>query len=154
MRVFCILLLSTLWAHPLLAAMEPWEMLPDPALEARAQSLDAKLRCVVCRSENIASSNSDWASDARVLIRSLITEGKSDAEVLAFFQDRYGDYVLMDPPKRGVNWLLWGTAPALAVFGFLAALAYIRGRKSTPAPDADVLSEEEEKRLANLLKNE
>ena len=145
---FCFVLgLGTsLWA------VEPDEMLADPELEARAQALDQLLRCVVCRSENIASSQSDWASDARVLLREQIAAGVSDEDALAFFQARYGDYVLMDPPRRGANLVLWAAGPTLAVIGLLAAGGYIRSRrKKVGAERFEPLSQEEQTRLAALL---
>ena len=89
-----------LLAAPVLA-VEPSEMLRDPVLETRAQALDHELRCVKCQSEAIASSSAAWAADARVLVRELIAEGKSDAEVMDFFVDRYGEYVRMRPAARG-----------------------------------------------------
>lgn len=148
-----ILTLAMLVASPL-AAVEPHEMLADPVLEARAQALDADLRCVRCRSENLASSRSDWASDARILVRELIAEGKSDAEVLAFFQARYGDYVLMDPPRRGANLVLWYAAPVLAFLGLVAALIYVRSRKRPDERPVTGLSEREQARLDALMGEE
>lgn len=152
MRWF-VLMLGLILAGPL-AAVEPSEMLADPVLEARAQALDAQLRCVRCRSENLASSRSDWASDARILVRELIAEGKTDAEVLAFFQARYGDYVLMDPPRRGANLVLWFAAPVLALFGLGAALAYVRSRRRLAEAPVAGLSPAEQARLDALMDEE
>lgn len=105
-------------------AVEPEEMLPDPVLEQRAQNLDALIRCVQCRSENIASSNADWARDARVLVREMIAAGATDQDVLDRFVRSYGEVVLMKPTMDGMNVLLWLAAPFLFVvtcFGFFAA---------------------------------
>ena len=145
-----LLLVFVVAAWPALA-VEPHEMLADPALEARAQALDHELRCVKCRSETIASSNADWAADARVLVRELISEGRSDAEVLDFFVERYGDYVLMTPPAEGANLVLWYAPAGLLLIGALVAGLYLRGR-SVPAGPADDLSPDEKSRLEALLR--
>lgn len=132
-------------------AVEPHEMLDDPALEARAQALDDELRCVKCRSENIASSNADWAADARVLVRELVADGRSDQEVRDFFVARYGDYVLMRPTAEGANLILWLAGPALLLAGGGIAAAYLR-RRSRPEAPGD-LSDDERARLADLLRD-
>jgi len=146
-----LLLILLLLGTPLLA-VEPHEMLDDPELEARAQVLDEELRCVRCRSENIASSNAVWAADARVLVRELMEEGKSDQEVLDFFVARYGEFVLMRPPAKGGNLILWYSAPALLLIGLGIAAAYLRQRRQ-PVPDVQDLSEEDTKRLRELTED-
>lgn len=147
-RIALILLLlaSPLWA------VEPHEMLDDPILEARAQALDDELRCVRCRSESIAFSQADWAADARVLVRELLTEGKSDQEVLDFFVARYGEFVLMRPPAKGGNLVLWLSAPALLLVGLGISVAYLRQRRQPP-PAPEALSPEDAKRLRELTKD-
>ncbi|WP_316013196.1 cytochrome c-type biogenesis protein [Roseobacter sp. HKCCA0434] len=133
-----VLILALLW--PLAAqAVQPDEMLSDPVLESRAQALDEELRCVLCRSESIASSNADWAADARVLVRELIAEGRSDAEVRDFFVARYGDYVLMQPRVGGVNLLLWAAGPLILL---LAGIVLVRRRRATPVETAPLTAEE------------
>ncbi|MEM9344471.1 MAG: cytochrome c-type biogenesis protein [Pseudomonadota bacterium] len=141
-----LLLASPLWA------VEPHEMLDDPILEARAQALDDELRCVRCRSESIAFSQADWAADARVLVRELLTEGKSDQEVLDFFVARYGEFVLMRPPAKGGNLVLWLSAPALLLVGLGISVAYLRQRRQPP-PAPEALSPEDAKRLRELTKD-
>lgn len=131
-------------------AVEPDEMLDDPVLEARANALDDEIRCVQCRSENIASSNADWARDARLMVRALIADGASDAEVLDFFVDRYGEVVLMTPRAQGANLILWAAAPVMLLLALGGGVAYLRTRAATPKP-ADGLSAEEEARLKELL---
>lgn len=150
MKKFLLFLL--LIATPVFA-VEPDEMLSDPQLEARAQAIDHQLRCVKCRSEVIASSNADWARDARMLVRELIAEGRTDGEVLDFFVARYGDYVLMRPRFGGSNLLLWLAGPLLLLLGLLAALVFIRRRAAKPRSETGdaMLSEEEKARLEKLL---
>ena len=88
-------------------AVQPDEMLPDAAQEARAQEIGRHLRCVVCASEPIESSGADLARDMRLLVREQIASGASDADVYAFMTARYGDYVLFRPPFRPATWALW-----------------------------------------------
>jgi cytochrome c-type biogenesis protein CcmH len=133
------------------AAVQPDEVLADPALEARARALSKELRCVVCRSENIDDSNAGIARDLRLLVRERLTAGDSDQEVLDFLVARYGDYVLLNPPVRGANWALWLAGPALLVLGGAMAAVYLRRRRA--ATDAAApLSVEEEARLADLTR--
>ncbi|MEL7460958.1 MAG: cytochrome c-type biogenesis protein [Pseudomonadota bacterium] len=131
-------------------AVEPDEMLADPVLEARANALDDEIRCVQCRSENIASSNADWARDARLMVRALIADGASDADVLDFFVDRYGEVVLMTPRAQGANLVLWAAAPLMLLAALGASFAYVRSRAAAPTPETD-LSDDEEARLKELL---
>lgn len=152
MRAF----LLSVWMMLLTAAgawaVDPSEMLNDPALEARARALDAEIRCVKCQSEVVASSHAAWAKDARRVIRELIAGGSSDAEVRAWFQARYGDYVLMNPPRRGLNWVLWLAGPVLLGLGLLAAFATLRARSQASAEAG--LSAEEAARLERLLQED
>ena len=144
--VLC-LIASPIWA------VEPHEMLADPELEARAQVLDTQLRCVKCQSEALASSNADWAADARVLLRQLLTDGYSDQEVLDFFVVRYGEYVLMEPQKTGSNALLWYAGPFMLLLGLGIGWGFLR-RRSSAAANAELpeaLSEEEKERLAKII---
>lgn len=86
--------------------------LTDPAQEARAQALDAEIRCLVCENEPIAQSTADVAADMRNLVRERIAAGDSDTEIRAFFRERYGDFVLFRPPFDPRTWVLWA-APVL-----------------------------------------
>jgi len=84
----------------------------DPAQEARAQSLEMEIRCVVCQNEPIAQSTADIAADMRALVRERVAAGDSDDQIRNFFRVRYGDFVLFRPPFDPRTWLLWG-APLL-----------------------------------------
>jgi cytochrome c-type biogenesis protein CcmH len=145
-------LLIWLIAAPALA-LDPSEMLEDPALEARARALDHEIRCVKCQSEALASSNADWAQDARRQIRELVADGASDAEVKDLFLARYGEFVLMDPPKSGSTLALWLAGPAMLLIAVLGAAVYLRGRSRAAAPGNDSLSAEEEARLREILRD-
>lgn len=101
--------------------------LPDPALEARAQSLMRELRCTVCENEPVSQSTADMAVDARRKIRQLVEEGKSDSEVRDYFVERYGNFVSFRPS----NWLLWVFPFVLliAAGGFMAFRAFAKRRR-------------------------
>ncbi|MEM9707496.1 MAG: cytochrome c-type biogenesis protein [Pseudomonadota bacterium] len=141
------LALALIFASPAVA-IDPADMLPDPSLEARAQALENALRCVQCQSESLASSNADWARDARLLVRQLISDGATDDDVFDFFVERYGEVVLMKPRAEGANLALWGTAPVLFILALGIAIIFLRrsGRGAT-AP----LTEEEKARIDKLL---
>ncbi|MCX7645103.1 MAG: cytochrome c-type biogenesis protein CcmH [Rhodobacteraceae bacterium] len=134
------------------AAVQPDEMLPDPALEARAREISAGLRCLVCRNESIDESNADLARDLRLLVRERLLAGDSDAEVVAFVVERYGEYVLLKPSATGANLLLWIAGPAMLAAALLAAALYVRRRRAAPEPEAAPLSEAEKARLEELLR--
>jgi len=142
---FILMLLFPLTAF----AVEPEEMLSDPQLEARARALDEEIRCVQCQSENIASSNADWAKDARLILRELISDGASDEEVITFFVERYGERVLMRPRADGVNWLLWFAGPGMLILAVLIVGLYLRKRNRISV--VEPLSSEENKRLHDIL---
>ena len=133
-------------------ALDPSEMLDDPELEARARALDYEIRCVMCQSEAVASSNAAWAEDARQRIRTLISEGATDAEVKEWFRERYGEFVLMDPPKTGSTLLLWLAAPTMLLLALGGAAFYLRGRSRADA-SSEGLSEAEKVRLRQILED-
>lgn len=145
-----LLLLFWLVALPA-SAIGPGEVMEDPALQARAMALYDALRCVRCRSETIASSNADWAQDARAVVRERLKAGDSDAAVMAFFQARYGDYVLMNPPLSLGNVGLWLLGPLLFALGGGIAWTFLKGRGSRPvAEPATPLTAAEKARLRAL----
>lgn len=133
-------------------AVQPDEVLADPALESRARALSQGLRCLVCRNENIDESNADLARDLRLLVRERLVAGDSDDEVIAYLVDRYGEYVLLNPPATGSNLILWVAGPALLIAALGGAAAYLRRRRSPAEDAAPPLSEDERARLAELLK--
>jgi cytochrome c-type biogenesis protein CcmH len=115
-----------------LAAAAP-AVLGDPAQEARAQSLDREIRCVQCQNEPIAQSTADIAGDMRALVRERIAAGDSDAEIRAFFRERYGDFVLFRPPFDARTWALWA-APFLLLGVGLGAVTATRRRRVENEP--------------------
>jgi len=133
-------------------AVQPDEILPDAGLEARARALSKGLRCPVCQNENIDDSDAPIARDLRILLRERLTAGDSDAEAVAFIVDRYGEFVLLNPPARGSTLFLWLAGPLMLLAGGGIAYAALRAR-GTAAP-APALSAEEEARVAELLRSE
>jgi len=145
-----VLILSLALTTPALA-VQPDEVLSDPALEARARALSADLRCLVCRNESIDESNAPLARDLRLLVRERLVAGDSDAEVMEFVVARYGEYVLLRPLPTGSNWLLWAAGPAALILGLGLAMAYLR-RRQIPATPVEGLDEAERKRLEEILR--
>lgn len=139
-------------------AVQPDEMLDDPALEARARAISAELRCLVCRNESIDESNAPLARDLRLLVRERLMKGDSDAEVIAYIVHGdesfagYGEYVLLRPRATGMGLVLWLAGPAMLVAGLGVAALYLRRRRAAPEP-VPALSAAEQARLAEILKD-
>ncbi|GGM04821.1 cytochrome c-type biogenesis protein [Deinococcus aerophilus] len=108
----------------------------SPDQEARAVAIQKNLRCPLCDTgESIAESRSDISIKMRSSVREQVAEGRSDAAIYSFFSARYGNFVLLDPPKSGRNLLLWG-APLIALAGGGAALWAFLRRRGVPSPAA------------------
>lgn len=135
------LALSPAWA------VQPDEILADPALEARARAISHDIRCPVCQGETIDDSNAPIARDLRLIIRERLVAGDSDAAVVDYIVARYGEGVLFNPPAKGVNLLLWMAGPILLVGGI--AIALTAGRRRV-VPEA-ALSAEDEARVREIL---
>lgn len=131
-------------------AVQPDEILDDPVLEERARGLSKGLRCLICRNESIDESNAELARDLRLLVRERLVAGDTDEEALAFIVDRYGEYVLLNPTVSGSNLILWVAGPAMFVLAAGTAIVYIRRRRVEPA--LSPLSDDEEARLREILK--
>ncbi|GGG32278.1 hypothetical protein GCM10010964_20270 [Caldovatus sediminis] len=136
------------------AVGDPRERLADPAQEARARAIGRELRCLVCQNQSIEDSNADLARDLRLIVRERIAQGATDAEVVRYLHERYGDFVLLRPPVTAATALLWA-APALALAGGATAILLALRRRRV-APDAVVeeaaapLTEAERARLAAI----
>lgn len=145
------LLAAALWIAPALA-VQPDEVLPDPALEQRARALSSGLRCLVCQNQSIDDSNAPLARDLRILVRERLVAGDSDKAVTDFIVARYGDFVLLKPPFNASTALLWGAPFALLAFGMIF-IWLRRSRISAPAAATTPLDEAERKRLDELLRD-
>jgi cytochrome c-type biogenesis protein CcmH len=142
-----VLYLAGAWAPA--HAVEPGEMLKDPALEARARHLSQELRCLVCQNQSIDDSNAELARDLRLLVRERLAAGDTDAAVLAFVEARYGEFALLRPRLRWHTLILWLT-PLLLLAG--AGFFLYRTRSRLPAAKSAPLSVTEQQRLDELLK--
>ncbi len=149
MRVI-VLVLALMVAAPAFA-VQPDEMLADPALEARARVISKEVRCLVCRNESIDDSNAALARDLRLLVRERLMAGDSDAEVLDYLVERYGEFVLLKPQFSTANAALWLAGPAAFLLGLIAIVAYHRTRRPHAAANAAPLSTEEKRRLDDIL---
>lgn len=142
------LIFATLVALSLPAlAVQPDEILNDPALEARARALSAKLRCMVCQNQSIDDSDAPLARDLRILVRERLKAGDSDSQIREFLVARYGQFVLLEPEKSARNALLW-LAPLLVLFagGLVLFRLFRRPRREVPRP----LTAEEKRRLEEI----
>ena len=152
-----ILALTMVLAAPLLAplfagpahAVLPDEVLDDPVLEARARKITKDLRCVVCRNENVDSSDADVARDIRLMVRERLVAGDSDEEAIQYMVDRFGEFILLNPRASGSNLVLWLAAPFLLLAGLGIAIMALRQRRAANAP----LTAEEELRLRQILED-
>ncbi|NVO23621.1 cytochrome c-type biogenesis protein [Donghicola mangrovi] len=147
------LILALLLSAPLAHAVQPDEILPDPAMEERARDISAGLRCLVCRNESIDESNAELARDLRLLVRERLVAGDTNEEVVEYVVDRYGEYVLLNPTTNGSNIFLWLAGPIMALIGLVLAFFYLRGRSTARPTTEDRLSAEEEARLNEILRD-
>lgn len=137
-----LILALMLNAAPALA-VQPDEILADPALEQRARALSTQLRCVVCQNQSIDDSEAPLARDLRLLLRERLTAGDSDEAAKAYLVARYGDFVLLKPPFNTTTLFLW-IGPFLVLAAGIAYLALNRRREASPA-EAPISAEEAEK---------
>jgi cytochrome c-type biogenesis protein CcmH len=137
-------------------AVQPDEVLKDPAMEARAREISKELRCLVCQNQSIDDSNAPLARDLRVLVRERLVAGDDDSGVLSYITARYGDYVLLRPPFKASTYVLWIGPVVVLLLGALGAALFLRGR-NRPATAGDTeapLTPEERARLDKLLRED
>ncbi|MDX1400458.1 MAG: cytochrome c-type biogenesis protein [Kiloniellales bacterium] len=156
-RIFWIILfvfgLPLLFPIGPVGAVQPDEVLEDPALEARARSLSLEIRCLVCQNQTIDDSNAELARELRLLVRERILSGDSDRQIKDFLVSRYGDFVLFKPPLRTSTLVIWVGPFVFLAIGLLSAALYIRARKpSAETRASSALTAEERERLDALLR--
>lgn len=147
-----ILILTLILALPAWA-VQPDEILSDPALEARAREISKDLRCLVCRNESIDDSNADLARDLRLLVRERVVAGDSNQQVKDYLVARYGEYVLLNPLTGGVNWLLWGAGPLMLLVALGIGAGYLRKRQAGVDTPIQALNAEEQARLREIMED-
>ena len=140
------ILMAALSLSGTVLAVEPKEMLKDPALEARAREVSKQLRCVQCQNETIDESHAEIARDMRVLVRERIAAGDSNDQIVGYMASRYGDYVLLKPRFMAGTYALWLGPFVILIIGGFVVRAHLRRRGAAAAP----LSSEEEAALASL----
>lgn len=145
-----MLMLLLAFALPM-NAVEPDEILSNAQWEERARDISKNLRCLVCQNESIDESNAPLAKDLRLIVRELITEGKSDSDIYAYLSERYGEFVLLRPVASGANWLLYLFGPVAFGLALLVSGIYIRRRGRAESGQASELSDAERERLERLL---
>jgi cytochrome c-type biogenesis protein CcmH len=138
-------------------AVQPDEIMSDPAMESRARDLSRELRCMVCQNQSIDDSEAPLARDLRLLVRERIAAGDSDAQVMDFLVARYGEFVLLKPRFKSHTLLLWLLPPLALAGGGLALWAHGRRRgRLAGQENASTLplSADEESRLQKLIAGE
>jgi len=150
-RLLPILLVFIFSFGPALA-VEPDEILDDPALEQRARDISANLRCLVCQNQSIDDSDADLAKDLRVLVRERLVAGDTNEEAMQYIVDRYGEFVLLNPVIAPHTIVLWALAPVIFVAGLVALVIVGRRRKTIANPTK--MSAEEKAALAELTKTD
>ena len=147
---FVLAFLATLVFSVSAFAVQPDEVLKNPALERRARDISSELRCLVCQNQSIDDSDAQLAKDLRILVRERLVAGDTDQQVRDFLVQRYGEFVLLKPTFSSHNMLLWLTPVLVLILGGIGAYAALRRR---PQP-AETLNEEEQKALDALLKQD
>lgn len=134
-------------------AGEAQPLAEDEATEKRLIAISSELRCLVCQNESLAGSHAELANDLRREIRTLITDGKSDDEIMEFMVSRYGDFVRYRPPLKGTTLLLWFGPGVLFVIGLAGLLRYLR-RRDRAIKDSPLSAEEQRQAEALLHDND
>lgn len=148
MRRFVLALVLCLGAFPAFA-VNPDEVLKDPALEHRARQISAQLRCMVCQNQSIDDSNAELAKDLRVLVRQRLTDGDTDKQVVDYVVSRYGEFVLLNPRLSTKTIILWAMPIGLLIVGIVALFIFVRSRPVRRS--SEVLSPEEKAKIDELL---
>ena len=150
----CAFAMAVMMGSPEAHAVQPDEIMSDPAKEVRARDLSRELRCMVCQNQSIDDSDAPLARDLRLLVRERIAAGDSDGQVIDFLAARYGEFVLLKPRLKPQTLLLWLLPPLALAGGGLALWIHQRRRsKSERAQDQALyrLSPDEEARLERLI---
>lgn len=121
----------------------------DPAKQQAYEHLVKELRCLVCQNQSLADSDADLAKDLRTEVYNIIQSGKSEQDAVKFLVDRYGDFVLYNPPLKPVTSLLW-LGPFALLLGGLAYFGWLANKRSQARASEPAISDEERRRLQEL----
>jgi cytochrome c-type biogenesis protein CcmH len=127
LRIYFVILFLSLAASA--SAKEAQPSAADPALEERVMKLSKELRCLVCQNETLADSRADLAEDLRGQIREQMKAGKSDKEIVAYLTQRYGKFILYNPPIDPTTYLLWFGPFLLLLAGLAVLFRYLKQRR-------------------------
>jgi cytochrome c-type biogenesis protein CcmH len=133
-----------------LAAKDARPSAADPVLEERVMQLSKELRCLVCQNETLADSRADLAEDLRAQIREQMKAGKSDREIIKYLTDRYGKFILYNPPVDPTTYLLWFGPFVLLLGGLFILFRYVKQRRELIVEQP--LSADDRQRAETLLK--
>ena len=135
---------------PLSAVAAPIETFKfdSPETEKVFHKLSEEIRCLVCQNQNIAESNADLAKDLRLEIYTMLSEGKTEDEIVDFMVERYGDYVLYRPPFKPMTWLLWFGPAIIFVIGLIFVVRFMKSQNLNT--ETQSLSEEDLERIKDL----
>jgi cytochrome c-type biogenesis protein CcmH len=152
LRRLLIVALLTLLVVPTAIAVEPDEIISDPALEARARALSKELRCMVCQNQSIDDSDAPLAHDLRVLVRERLQAGESDQQVIDFLVARYGEFVLLRPRFSWHTALLWFGPATILIIGAYGVVVLARRYRTNRAAEQETLTAAEADRLSDILR--
>ena len=144
------LLAAWLAVTSLAHAVQPDEIMSDPAKESRARELSRELRCMVCQNQSIDDSDAPLARDLRLLVRERLKAGDSDRQVIDFLVTRYGEFVLLKPRLAWHNAVLWAAPFGALVLGAVVVIVTLR-RRPAAQPTAPLASDER-RRLDELTR--
>ena len=145
----------------ILVASSPWPLLAEvqdeTALDVQVREIAKTLRCTVCQTENIWESGAPLAQQMRGVVRERLKLGHSKEEIRAYFLSRYGDYIMMEPPKHGVNWILWASPFILllggGIFLYKEVSKWVRGTPPSPTAPPPPLDEQARQRIERELES-
>jgi len=140
-------LLAALLLAPAVHAAEPAPVVTEDPLERQVLDIGKDLRCAVCQNQPISESNADLARDMRKIIREKLEAGESREQIMDYFVQRYGDYVLLKPPLDSAGTVVWLIPPLVFIVLASAAVVFIRQRSRRAPPPAPTLSEEDRARV-------
>ncbi|MEQ5776489.1 cytochrome c-type biogenesis protein CcmH [Thalassospira sp. NFXS8] len=148
--MLAVVVTLSFYARPAFA-VNPDEMLSDPVLEQRARTISEELRCLVCQNQSIDDSDADLAHDLRVLVRERLLAGDSNQQAIDYIVARYGDYVLLNPPLKPDTYILWASPFILLILAALAVVGFYRRKKRDDRTTPANLTDQERKRLDEIL---
>ena len=148
MKGLMIVLTLLFLLNPTIYAAVEVKQFESPEHEQRYKKLVDELRCLVCQNQNLADSNSALAQDLRKQVYKMISEGKSDKEIMDFMVTRYGDFVLYRPPFKTTTFLLWVGPFIILIIGLFVLVRFIRQRKKIVITE---LTDVEKEKLKQLL---